>query len=191
MRSFHPIHVLRMFSRNRFKALEFMKNLKAPGKCEASGEVKSRLYTQKGHLSHWFLFLDLPVYLHALSRRKHNHFVIWWTFLRNTNLGRQLYSPTALASPIGNIIDGPIIADNRKSIAISLPRRLSIYYYIGILNMLKTVYLSKTRIIIRTCKKFFHTQAQMLNHFGFHIENEGAATRSNLDLSYAVCRLCL
>ena len=52
MRSFHPIHVLRMFSRNRFKALEFMKNLKAPGKCEASGEVKSRLYTQKGHLSH-------------------------------------------------------------------------------------------------------------------------------------------
>ena len=75
MQSFHPIRVLQMLSRNRisfprefspFKALEFMKNLEAPGKCEASGEVKWRQYTQKGIYPTDFGFPDLPVYLHVL-----------------------------------------------------------------------------------------------------------------------------
>ena len=43
-----------------------MKNLEAPGKCEASGEVKWRQYTQKGIYPTDFGFPDLPVYLHVL-----------------------------------------------------------------------------------------------------------------------------
>ena len=43
----------------------------------------------------------------------------------------------------------------------------------------------------KNVQEIFPYPGTNVKSFGFHIENEGAATRSNLDLSYAVCRLCL